>query len=978
MGFLRLLYLLIAGAAAVAPDGHFNPALCRYALGMEDGTIRDEDIVATSSWSDSTAAKHGRLSLGNGDGAWCPAGPVYPNNAEFLQVDLKRLHFVTLVATQGRHADGHGNEFARAYRLVYSRNGRTWITWRDRWNNYVVSGNVNTYDIVLKDLGPPIIARYVRFYPMADRVMSVCLRVELYGCEWTDGLKAYTSPISHVMNLPAGPVYLNDSTYDGNIDAGLQYGGLGQLSDGVLGLDDFTEARELRVWPGYDYVGWNREAAGVGFVEMEFEFQERRTFQSMQVHCNNRYQQAVKIFRSVSCLFKPDLLRQWEPEPVSVEVEADVRDPGARTVPVPLEGRSGQMMRCKFYFSDSWLLISEISFITDIGGETPPVKEPPNPALPAPSVMPGTSPKVETPISSPRPSPATNTTTNRTTLGGQGRLSGMGDMTLNSTVEEEDWAMLTPKAGLPVAKDDNSHTSILVGCLVAIILLLLIVIVIILWRQYWKKILGKTQRRISDDDLRVHLSVPNETVVINNTQNPLSAARYANRYERIQPCEGEQGPSYEAEYQEPSALVRKRPESVLTTDSSALLLNSPAYHLLLSANSPQPPAGKPGGQAKPINTDVGYMEPELLKAPPPYGFPSGAPPPCMSPCSSNSVPHYAEADIINLQGVTGNNTYAVPAVTVDALAGKDIGVGEFPREHLAFKEKLGEGQFGEVHLCEIDSPQDLVSLEFPFNIRKGRPLLVAVKILRSDATKNARNDFLKEVKILSRLKDPNIIRLLGVCVRDDPLCMITEYMESGDLNQFLSQRQLQDKASSASSMPTISYTTLISMTSQIASGMKYLASLNFVHRDLATRNCLVGEGDTIKIADFGMSRNLYTSDYYRIQGRAVLPIRWMAWECILMGKFTTASDVWAFGVTLWEMLLLCKEQPYNWLTDEQVIENAGEFFRDQGKQIYLPRPEICPQGLFDLMLRCWCRDSKDRPSFVQIQRFLLEEAMNMV
>ncbi|XP_041081721.1 epithelial discoidin domain-containing receptor 1-like isoform X2 [Polyodon spathula] len=939
MAFLRLLYLLIAGAAAVEPDGHFNPALCRYALGMEDGTIRDEDIVATSSWSDSTAAKHGRLSLGNGDGAWCPSGPVYPNNAEFLQVDLRRLHFITLVATQGRHANGHGNEFARAYRLVYSRNRRTWITWRDRWNNDVVSGNVNTYDIVLKDLGPPIIARYVRFYPTADRVMSVCLRVELYGCEWTDGLKAYTSPISHVMNLPGGPVYLNDSTYDGNIDAGLQYGGLGQLSDGVLGLDDFTEARELRVWPGYDYVGWNREAAGVGFVEMEFEFQGRRTFQSMQVHCNNRYQQAVKIFRGVSCLFKPDLLRQWNPEPVSLEVEADVRDPSARTVPVPLHGRSGQMVRCKFYFSDSWLLISEISFITDIGGENLSEEEPSNPAPAAPSVMPSTSPKVEI------PSPVANTPTSRTTLGGQGRMPGMGDMTLNSTMEEEDWAMLTPKAGLPVAKDDNSHTSILVGCLVAIILLLLVVIVIILWRQYWKKILGKAQRRISDDDLRVHLSVPNDTVVINNTQNPLSAARYASRYERIQSCEGEQGPSFGGEYQEPSTLLRLRPESVLTTDSSVY--------------------------------GAGYMEPELLKAPPPYGFPSRAPPPCMAP-SSYSVPHYAEADIINLQGVTGNNTYAVPAVTVDALASKDIGAGEFPREHLVFKEKLGEGQFGEVHLCEIDSPQDLVSLEFPFNIRKGRPLLVAVKILRSDATKNARNDFLKEVKILSRLKDPNIIRLLGVCVRDDPLCMITEYMESGDLNQFLSQRQLQDKASSASSMPTISYMALISMTSQIASGMKYLASLNFVHRDLATRNCLVGEGDTIKIADFGMSRSLYTSDYYRIQGRAVLPIRWMAWECILMGKFTTASDVWAFGVTLWEMLLLCKEQPYNWLTDEQVIENAGEFFRDQGKQIYLPRPEICPQGLFDLMLRCWSRDFKDRPSFVQIQRFLLEEAMNMV
>lgn len=358
--------------------------------------------------------------------------------------------------------------------------------------------------------------------------------------------------------------------------------------------------------------------------------------------------------------------------------------------------------------------------------------------------------------------------------------------------------------------------------------------------------------------------------------------------------------------------------------------------------------------------------------------------PLLPPPPQNSVPHYAEADIVTLQGVTGGNTYAVPALPPGA-AGDGPPRVDFPRSQLRFKEKLGEGQFGEVHLCEVESPQDLVSLGFPLNVRKGHPLLVAVKILRPDATKNARNDFLKEVKIMSRLKDPNIIRLLGVCVQDDPLCMITDYMENGDLNQFLSAHQLEDKGTEgvpgdeeAAQGPTISYPMLLHVAAQIASGMRYLATLNFVHRDLATRNCLVGENFTIKIADFGMSRNLYAGDYYRVQGRAVLPIRWMAWECILMGKFTTASDVWAFGVTLWEVLMLCRAQPFGQLTDEQVIENAGEFFRDQGRQVYLSRPPACPLGLYELMLRCWSREPEQRPPFPQLHRFLAEDALNTV
>uniref|UniRef100_A0A8C7PE01 receptor protein-tyrosine kinase n=1 Tax=Oncorhynchus mykiss TaxID=8022 RepID=A0A8C7PE01_ONCMY len=834
---------------------------CRYALGMEDGTIPDSDITASSAWSDSTEAKHGRYVTGEGDGAWCPAGAVFPSASEYLQVDLRSLHFLALVGTQGRHADGHGREFARSYRLRYSRDGRTWITWKDRWGQEVVSGNENTYDVVLKDLGPPIVARYVRFYPLADRVMSVCLRVELYGCLWNDGLLVYTAPVGHVMHLSGSPVYLNDSTYDGSVESGVQFGGLGQLFDGVLGGNDFTETKELRVWPGYDYLGWSREALGQGSVDIEFHFEKTRSFHTMQVHSNNRHTQGVRVFSKVDCQFKPGLLLPWSSPPLSLAVPLeDLKDPSSRPISLPLGGRPAQILRCQFAFADRWMLISEISFYS------------------------GTFRVI---LQCSQCFPQLYTVANT-------HMHFITFMFFSGA----DFDAVTPGAGLPVAKDDSSNTAILIGCLVGIILLLLTVIAVILWRQYWKKILGKVMEEARLSQLfhpSLHSSIP------------------------------------------PFA-------------TSSLL--------------PLPPG---------CGMDLEKGLPPTQEEPPPY--PDAPPYPALSPPFPASVPHYAEADIVSLQGVSGNNTYAVPALTSTSPTAADCTpLPELPRHCLVFKEKLGEGQFGEVHLCEIESPQELPNLEFPFNVRKGRPLLVAVKILRPDASKNARNDFLKEGKILSRLKDPNIIRLLGVCVSSDPLCMVTEYMESGDLNQYLSHRVLLDKTGPTHNTPTISYPALIAMASQIASGMKFLSSLNFVHRDLATRNCL----RPIKIADFGMSRNLYAGDYYRIQGRAVLPIRWMAWECILMGKFTTASDVWAFGVTLWEMLSVCQEQPYSNLTDEQVIDNAGEFFRDHGRQVYLSRPDVCPQGLYDLMLSCWNRDCKLRPSFAHIHSFLTEDAMNMV
>ncbi|XP_048353991.1 discoidin domain-containing receptor 2 isoform X2 [Sphaerodactylus townsendi] len=845
-----LIALLVLLNIPSAVKAQVNPAVCRYPLGMSGGHIPDEDISASSQWSESTAAKYGRLGSEEGDGAWCPEVPVEPDDLkEFLEIDLHALHFITLVGTQGRHAGGHGNEFAPMYKINYSRDGARWISWRNRHGKQVVDGNTNPYDIVLKDLEPPIIARFIRFIPMTDHSTNVCLRVELYGCVWLDGLVSYSAPAGQQLVLPGSTViYLNDSIYDGAFGYSMTEG-LGQLTDGVSGLDDFIQTHEYHVWPGYDYIGWRNESVTNGNVEIIFEFDRIRNFTTMKVHCNNMFAKGVKIFKEVQCQFRSDS-NEWEPNGISSVPILDDVNPSARFVTVLLFHHMASAIKCQFYFADIWMMFSEISFQSDAA------------------------------------------------------------MYNNSGAIPE--FSVTPTTYDPTLKVDDSNTRILIGCLVAIIFILVAIIVIILWRQFWQKMLEKASRRMLDDEMTVSLSLPSEFSMFNHNRSTSSSERESNStYDRIFPL----GP----DYQEPSRLIRKLPEFTSGEDEAGC---------------------------------------------------SGAPKPAQ-PSGAEGVPHYAEADIVNLQGVTGSNTYSVPALTMDLLSGKDVAMTEFPRKLLTFKEKLGEGQFGEVHLCEVEGMEKFADKDFVLDGNVGQSVPVAVKMLRADANKNARNDFLKEIKIMSRLKDPNIIRLLAVCIADDPLCMITEYMENGDLNQFLSRQEPQSLSESSTS--SVSYADLKFMATQIASGMKYLSSLNFVHRDLATRNCLVGKNYTIKIADFGMSRNLYSGDYYRIQGRAVLPIRWMSWESILLGKFTTASDVWAFGVTLWETFTFCREQPYSQFSDEQVIENTGEFFREQGRQTYLPQPAFCPDPVYKLMLSCWRRDTKDRPSFQEIHR-LLEEA----
>ena len=284
--------------------------------------------------------------------------------------------------------------------------------------------------------------------------------------------------------------------------------------------------------------------------------------------------------------------------------------------------------------------------------------------------------------------------------------------------------------------------------------------------------------------------------------------------------------------------------------------------------------------------------------------------------------------------------------------------------------ELGMGQFGKVILAEtVDlSPKDLRLSESDDD--KSKPTLVAVKKLKSDAPSTTKEAFEKEVNFMSRLTDRNVIRILGVCYEDTPFIMM-EYMEKGDLNQYL---QKFKTVSTTDSEPQglITTRTLVYMTTQIASAMKYLASHNFVHRDLATRNCLVGHNYLVKISDFGMSRSLYDSHYYRIHGRFVLPVRWMAFECFY-GKFSPKSDVWAFGVTMWEIFTLAKEKPYNEMSDKQVAEDA---LRGKNRKI-LAKPDVCSLEEYKILLECWAHNPEQRATFEQLFQLLTSVHRNL-
>ncbi|XP_046277799.1 high affinity nerve growth factor receptor [Marmota monax] len=279
----------------------------------------------------------------------------------------------------------------------------------------------------------------------------------------------------------------------------------------------------------------------------------------------------------------------------------------------------------------------------------------------------------------------------------------------------------------------------------------------------------------------------------------------------------------------------------------------------------------------------------------------------------------------------------------------DACVHHIKRRDIVLKWELGEGAFGKVFLAECHGL-----------LPEQDKMLVAVKALK-EVSESARQDFQREAELLTMLQHQHIVRFFGVCTEGRPLLMVFEYMRHGDLNRFLRSHGPDAKllAGGEDVAPgPLGLGQLLAIASQVAAGMVYLASLHFVHRDLATRNCLVGQGLVVKIGDFGMSRDIYSTDYYRVGGRTMLPIRWMPPESILYRKFTTESDVWSFGVVLWEIFTYGK-QPWYQLSNTEAIECIT-----QGRE--LERPRACPPEVYAIMRGCWQREPQHRHSIKDV------------
>ncbi|XP_068908490.1 tyrosine-protein kinase Btk isoform X3 [Tenebrio molitor] len=276
-----------------------------------------------------------------------------------------------------------------------------------------------------------------------------------------------------------------------------------------------------------------------------------------------------------------------------------------------------------------------------------------------------------------------------------------------------------------------------------------------------------------------------------------------------------------------------------------------------------------------------------------------------------------------------------------ATAGLSHDKWEIDHTELMLLEELGSGQFGVVRRGKWRGSID-----------------VAVKMMKEGTM--SEDDFIEEAKVMTKLQHTNLVQLYGVCSKNRPIFIVTEYMRYGSLLNHL--RRHEQSLSNNQGL-------LLDMCIQICKGMAYLERHNYIHRDLAARNCLVGTENVVKVADFGLARYVL-DDQYTSSGGSKFPIKWAPPEVLNYTRFSSKSDVWAYGVLMWEVFT-CGKMPYGRLKNTEVVERVQ-------KGMILEKPKACDKEVYDIMRKCWSHLPENRPSFRVLKEQLISVAQRLL
>ncbi|XP_042863294.1 discoidin domain-containing receptor 2-like [Penaeus japonicus] len=886
---------------------------CNKPLGVSTGGLEDSALSASSSHNHIVGPHRARLGMDGTGGAWCPRSMVDAGQGEWLEVDLGSPRLVTAVATQGRQANGQGVEYTPAYTLSYWRPGMasfvSYTAHPSLGNKTLLVGNSDTYTEVKNVLERPLFASRVRLEPFSAHPRVVCVRLELYGCNYTDGMVSYivggskSSPgagVGEIMGVGEGLLY------DGRVggDEMDEFGGA--IGDDLFPPATLHEPHDHRGDDDGDAQVEGLEPAPDTPLSLVFNFDVMRRFKTMYVYLTTSHQEqqpaikaAVKFGANSSFFDDVAVTSTWS--------ESDLIPTGPQNLTFDLRKRPGASLQVTLEVRAMEVSIQEIYFDSSPCG------------------------------------------------------CGLGDWERRPpTLPEEHTASRPPAASPPsdvwavyTAHQHRTYVGVAVGFSVGVGVLVLV------WAGVWLR-----RRRGKASSPRVFRRPPPDTLDMKSLMEGVGVSSGLGMMGG-----GSSTPTYEEgscllydDLQKTplvSTLPHCRPR---TPDSNA----TPVYATpTLRPSSTFPSAG---ASFCPIPRPVTLAS---LPRPPPI-------PPPPERCDR-------QMQVPSVTGPWLTSVYRQDAVSQVASLTPPIYAPTLPAHQVTRTQILGSGAFSTLSVGVVSCNAD-AQLDDEVNVapppRPAALITVSAHEVAPAATRQA--------QLLASLNHENVTQLMGVVVGGPVgVTLVLEYYPDAHLPEYLRARSLapaQVEGGRGHDSQTISVSGLVSVASQIASAMKYLESRHIIHTDLAARNVVMAEG-VAKVTQVGSALPRYSQDYWRSpDGRGPAPLRWISPEALCQGTFTHASDIWAFGVTLWEVLTLSRRRPHHHLSEDLLFHalvsthnsiSTSSTSSTLGRpdtyakpQVVLSAPAWCPREIQELMTACWHPRPAHRPSFNTIHATL--------